>query len=178
MALLCKKLRTKERGGSTITKDGAETAGGNTRWRCLKQLLCHARKHRDEGKHARRWINDREYRARYDAQEWQKRSPEARALHEAMQRRQVERENWIEAGMRQERREETARRLGLARRRSGPPQVAALRPGSRSKRPFPFWLDGPALPAHAKIVLDMRNVAHYGTRDDTDNPPQGTETAF
>jgi hypothetical protein len=126
MALLCKTLRRRKCGCSTIAKDGAETTGGKTRRRYLKQLPRHARKHREEDKHARRWINDREYRARYDAQEWQKRSPKARAFHEAMQRRQVERENWIEAGMRQERREETARRVGLARRRSGPPQVVSI----------------------------------------------------
>ena len=74
-----------------------------------------------------RVYNDSEYRARYDAQEWQKRSPEARAFHEAMQRRQVERENWIEAGMRQERRKEVARRLRLfPPRRSSRPQVISI----------------------------------------------------
>jgi hypothetical protein len=75
---------------------------------------------------ARRWINDRQYRARFDAQEWQKRSPEARAFHEAMQRRSAEREAWIEAGMRQERREEVARRLGLVPCRSGPARVISM----------------------------------------------------
>jgi hypothetical protein len=75
---------------------------------------------------ARRWINDREYRARYDAQEWERRGPEARAFHEAMQRQSDEREAWIEAGMRQERREEIARRLGLAPRRSGPARVISM----------------------------------------------------
>jgi hypothetical protein len=76
---------------------------------------------------SRRYIEDREYRARYDAQEWRKRSPQSRAFHEGLQRRNDELEKWIEAGMRQERREETARRLGFfPTRRRGPAQVISI----------------------------------------------------
>ena len=59
----------------------------------------------------RRYVADPEYRARYDAQSRQKSSPETRALFENMKRQAEDREAWIRAGMKQERREELARRL-------------------------------------------------------------------
>jgi hypothetical protein len=49
------------------------------------------------------------------------RSPEARAFRDGLQRRQVERELWIAAGMRQERREDVARCLRLLPTRRNAP---------------------------------------------------------
>jgi hypothetical protein len=93
---------------------------------------------------ARRWINDREYHARYDAQKWLKRSPEARAFHEAMQRRQVERENWIEAGMRDPQLRLTRKVDGktIAESFVAMTRFVAIRTGSQRAPPsFPdYWL--------------------------------------
>jgi len=55
--------------------------------------------------------------------------------------------------------------------------------GKRYLTPFP-QRKGNTGPPHTKsnnlaeIAIDMRHVARYGTGDDTDNPPQGTETAL
>jgi len=48
------------------------------------------------------------------------------AFHEGLQRQSDEREAWIEAGMRQERHGEIARRSGLAPRRIGPAPVISM----------------------------------------------------
>jgi hypothetical protein len=72
---------------------------------------------------ARRWIDDREYRARFDAQERQRWSPETRAFFDDIHRQMAADEQWIAAGMRQERREEVARRLRIVPRRSSPARV-------------------------------------------------------
>lgn len=72
---------------------------------------------------ARRYIDDR---ARIDAQERRKWSPETLAFFDDIQRRRAANEQWIAAGMRQERREEVARRLRIVPRRTGPAQVVSI----------------------------------------------------
>ena len=75
---------------------------------------------------ARRYIDDRDYRARFDAQEWQRRGPEWMAHLEAVRQRRAALREWYDAGMRQERREELARRFGIVPHRSGPAQVVSI----------------------------------------------------